>query len=577
MSGIGAALLNSLDIGLLLFIIAVGLNIVFGVLNIINFAHGALYMLGAYLAFTLINIAGMPFWAALILAPIGVAILAVIIDRLLLRFIYSRDVADSLLLTFAILLIINESVRMIWGSGIHVVQPPDLLSGSVRLLGSSVATYSLFVIVIGLLLLAGLWYLFNRTRVGRIMRAAALDRDMAEALCINTRLVVTGVFAFGAWLAAVGGVMAAPMRALDPGSHHPGPDSWLRWPLPAGSEPAVAVRRHGAGSVVQTTRHYGQRGKCMKTKVLMAILAVVIAGLIAVPWIASYFYVFIFTEILILGLFAASFNLIFGYTGMLSFGHAAFFGIGAYATALVLIHLEWPFLVCLLVSMGASALLALMIGFLSVRLNEVYFAMLTLAFGMMVFAIAYQWRSVTNGSDGLAGFTLGSFGLGLDLTLANPSVYYHVVLGIVAIAAIVLYLICRSSFGMILKAIRQNPERVSFAGLNVRTYRLVAFVIAGTFAGLAGGLIAPFLRVASPELLHWSMSAEPILMAILGGTGFFLGPFIGSAAFVLLETWITTYTESWMLVLGIILALMVIFFRKGLLGTAIDWWMEVKK
>lgn len=217
MSGIGSALLNSLDIGLLLFIIAVGLNIVFGVLNIINFAHGALYMLGAYLAFTLINLVGMPFWAALFLAPIGVAILAVIIDRLLLRFIYSRDVADSLLLTFAILLIINESVRTIWGSGIQVVQPPDLLSGSVKLLGSSVSTYSLFVIVIGLLLLAGLWYLFNRTRIGRIMRAAALDREMAEALCINTRMVVTGVFAFGAWLAAVGGVVAAPMRALDPG------------------------------------------------------------------------------------------------------------------------------------------------------------------------------------------------------------------------------------------------------------------------------------------------------------------------------------------------------------------------
>ncbi|MEC7816451.1 MAG: branched-chain amino acid ABC transporter permease [Pseudomonadota bacterium] len=217
MSGIGAALLNSLDIGLLLFIIAVGLNIVFGVLNIINFAHGALYMLGAYLAFTLINLVGMPFWAALLLAPIGVAIIAVVIDRLLLRFIYSRDVADSLLLTFAILLIINESVRAIWGNGIQVVQPPELLSGSVRLMGSSVSTYSLFVIVMGLVLLAGLWYLFNRTRVGRIMRAAALDRDMAEALCINTRLVVTGVFAFGAWLAAVGGVIAAPMRALDPG------------------------------------------------------------------------------------------------------------------------------------------------------------------------------------------------------------------------------------------------------------------------------------------------------------------------------------------------------------------------
>ena len=217
MSGIGSALLNSLDIGLLLFIIAVGLNIVFGVLNIINFAHGALYMLGAYLAFTLINIVGMPFWAALLLAPLGVAILAVLIDRFLLRYIYSRDIGDSLLLTFALLLIINESVRMIWGSGIQVVQPPQLLAGSIDILGSSIPTYSLFVIVMGLLLLAGLWFLFNRTRVGRIMRAAALDRDMAEVLCINTRFVVTGVFAFGAWLAAFGGVIAAPMRALDPG------------------------------------------------------------------------------------------------------------------------------------------------------------------------------------------------------------------------------------------------------------------------------------------------------------------------------------------------------------------------
>lgn len=217
MSGIGSALLNSLDIGLLLFIIAVGLNIVFGVLNIINFAHGALYMLGAYLAFTLINIVGMPFWAALLLAPLGVAIIAVLIDRFLLRYIYSRDIADSLLLTFALLLIINESVRMIWGSGIQVVQPPQLLAGSIDVMGSSIPTYSLFVIVMGMVLLAGLWFLFNRTRIGRIMRAAALDRDMAEVLCINTRLVVTGVFAFGAWLAAVGGVIAAPMRALDPG------------------------------------------------------------------------------------------------------------------------------------------------------------------------------------------------------------------------------------------------------------------------------------------------------------------------------------------------------------------------
>lgn len=218
MSGIGAALLNSLDIGLLLFVIAVGLNIVFGVLNVINFAHGALYMMGAYLAYTLINLVGLSFWPTLLLAPLGVAAVAVLIDRLVLRFIYQRDIADSLLLTFALLLIINESVRLIWGSGIHVVEPPPSLQGTVRVLGGpSYPIYSLFVIVVGVALLAGLWYLFNRTRVGRVMRVAALDRDMAEAIGINTKMVVTGVFAFGAWLAAVGGAVAAPMRAIDPG------------------------------------------------------------------------------------------------------------------------------------------------------------------------------------------------------------------------------------------------------------------------------------------------------------------------------------------------------------------------
>ncbi len=218
MSGFLLALLNSLDIGLLLFIIAVGLNIIFGVLNIINFAHGALYMLGAYLAYTFILGLGWPFIPTLIVVPILVALFAVIIDRLILRFIYERDIADSLLLTFALLLILNESVRLIWGTGIHVVDPPEFLNGTIEFtedLGYPV--YSVFVLCVGLLTLLGLWYLFNRTRIGKVMRAAALDREMAQVLCINTQLAVTGVFAFGAWLAALGGVIATPMRAIDPG------------------------------------------------------------------------------------------------------------------------------------------------------------------------------------------------------------------------------------------------------------------------------------------------------------------------------------------------------------------------
>jgi len=301
-----------------------------------------------------------------------------------------------------------------------------------------------------------------------------------------------------------------------------------------------------------------------------ALLVALLVALYLLPDWVPYFYVFVATRILLMGLFAASFNLIFGYGGMLSFGHAAFFGAGAYASALALLHFGWPLVAVIVAATIVAALLAWAIGAFCVRLDEVYFAMLTLAFGMMVYAIVHQWRSLTNGSDGIAGFPLGRFGLGLDLQLADPAVYYRVVLVVVAIAALLLHRIVRSPFGMVLTAVRQNGERVSFCGVDVRRHRLIAFVVAGAFAGLAGALFAPFNRVANPDMVHWTQSALPVLMTILGGAGHFLGPFFGAAIFVLLETWITTYTEHWMLFLGIVLAVLVIFFRRGIFGTILD-------
>jgi branched-chain amino acid transport system permease protein len=211
------ALLNSLEIGLLLFVIAVGLNIIFGVLNVINFAHGGLYMLGAYLTFSLVGILQLPFWPALLLAPLAVAVIAVLLERVVLRHVYGRDVADSLLITFALLLIIDDAVRMIWGSGIHIVAPPPGLQGTITLFGVIYPLYSFFVMATALVAMIGLWLFFTRTRAGRITRAAASDREMAETLGIDVPLVITAVFALGAWMAAVGGVIAAPMRAIDPG------------------------------------------------------------------------------------------------------------------------------------------------------------------------------------------------------------------------------------------------------------------------------------------------------------------------------------------------------------------------
>ena len=217
MQGVLAALLNSLEIGLLLFVIAVGLNIVFGVLNVINFAHGGLYMLGAYFTYSFVAHAGLPFWPALVLAPLAVAVIAVAIERVVLRRVYGRDVSDSLLVTFALLLVIDDAVRVAWGSGIHVVQPPPLLRGTVEVLGVTYPVYGVFVMGAAVVAMAALWVFFVRTRAGRIVRAAAIDRRMAEAIGIDVPRVITGVFALGALMAGVAGVVAAPIRAIAPG------------------------------------------------------------------------------------------------------------------------------------------------------------------------------------------------------------------------------------------------------------------------------------------------------------------------------------------------------------------------
>ncbi len=216
MSSFIAALLNSLDIGMLLFVIASGLTIIFGVLGVLNFAHGALYMLGAYLVLTAMRHAALPFWAAVLVAPLLVAVFAAVVERLAVSRVYRRHITQSLLLTFALLLILDDAVRMIWGSGYHVVDPPALLRGTVQAFGVIYPRYSFFVIAAGAVIGVGIWLLFTRTRLGRRVRAAAVDRDMALAVGIDVPRLYTLVFAFGAWLAALGGALAAPMRTLGP-------------------------------------------------------------------------------------------------------------------------------------------------------------------------------------------------------------------------------------------------------------------------------------------------------------------------------------------------------------------------
>lgn len=303
-----------------------------------------------------------------------------------------------------------------------------------------------------------------------------------------------------------------------------------------------------------------------RTALATAALAAAAVALVALPHVAPYFIVFVAIEILIMGLFATSFNLLFGYTGLLSFGHAAYFGTGAYVAALLLRDLQPDFIWVLLAGGVGAGLVAFVIGALCVRLNEVYFAMLTLAFGMMVYVVFHQWRSMTGGTDGVAGFPITELGFGIHGQLGNPVHYYYLVLAVTAASLFALYRITVSPFGLILRAMRENTERVAFAGVPVYRYRLYAFVLSGFFAGFAGALFSPFNRIAVPEMVHWTQSAEPVLMTILGGASYFFGPLFGAAVFLTLERWITTYTTEWMIYLGIILLLMVIFLPRGILG-----------
>ena len=215
MDSIAANILNGLSWGMLLFLISMGLTVVFGVMGVLNFAHGALFMLGSYLCMQLVQWTGS-FWLALLVGPPVVALLAVLIERFLLRPIYKRDTSLQLLLTFGIMLILDDGVRLIWGSAYHTVNPPQILSGVMSLFSRPYPVYRIFLVIVGPLVGALLWAFFSLTRWGKIMRAAAMDRQMAEIVGVKVPLLFTAVFAFGAWIAALGGVLAAPHQSVGP-------------------------------------------------------------------------------------------------------------------------------------------------------------------------------------------------------------------------------------------------------------------------------------------------------------------------------------------------------------------------
>jgi len=295
---------------------------------------------------------------------------------------------------------------------------------------------------------------------------------------------------------------------------------------------------------------------------LMALTVLILIGLFA-----GRFTVYLTSRVMILAIFALGYNILFGRTGLLSFGHAAFYAAGAYGLGLFSLHVSPHPLIGILVGVACACLLAAIIGFFCVRQTEIYFAMLTLAFGMMVFSLIWNMRSVTGGDDGLVGIMRAPISLGIvSIPIIKPKYYYFLVLCFFIASVYLIYRIRLSPFGLVLAGIRENDRRVEFAGVSLKNYRLGAFIISGTFAGLAGALGTLLESNTSPFSAHWSHSAAPVLVSLIGGIQTFTGPLVGSVVFIVLRETIERFTHNWMLWFGLILLVIIMGFRGGIVG-----------
>ncbi len=299
-------------------------------------------------------------------------------------------------------------------------------------------------------------------------------------------------------------------------------------------------------------------------------VAAVLLLLLVLPFLMPYHALAV--NILVFGLYAVGFNLLYGYTGMLSFGHAAFFGVGSYLTGIAMVHFGLPWLAAIVVGVIASALVGLVIGFLAIRSRGIYFAMVTLALGQIVYYAFYKAERWTGGENGLRGVDAAPIDLfGLHLDFLDPLTKYYIIFVFVMLALWFVSRVLNSPFGAVIEAIRENEKRTVACGFDVARTKLLVFVLSAAICGLAGTLRALHLSIVPIDSLHYILSGQAVMMCLLGGMGTFFGPFVGAAVFLYLEDFVTHQTTHWMGVVGVIFMLFVLFCPRGVWGTAVDW------
>lgn len=613
LTGFLAQLLNGLAEASSLFLVAAGLSLIFGVTRIVNFAHGSLYMLGVYVAYTLVERMGataLGFWFGLVCAALIVGAVGALIEIILLRRIYRAPELFQLLATFALVLVINDAALWIWGAEDLLGRRAPGLTGAIDLLGRQYPVYNLVLIVIGPVVLGLLWLLLTRTRWGTLVRAATQDREMLGALGVNQAWLFTGVFALGAMLAGLGGALQLPREpaslSLDlrtigdafvvvvvggmgsiPGAYVAaliiaeikaicvGLGTVTLFGISISFSKLTLVVEFVFMALVLVFRPWGLFGKpqgasrnsapveaplYFASPRFKAFAVVLLAALAILPLLSEWLpYAVVLTQdILIAVLFAVSLHFIMGPGGMHSFGHAAYFGLGAYGAALLLKSASLPMEAALLFAPFVAAVGALVFGWFCVRLSGVYLAMLTLAFSQIVWSVVFQWDDFTGGSNGIIGVWPAEW--------LSGTAFYYASLATVAIALFALRHVLFSPFGYALRAGRDSALRADAIGIDVKRVQWVSFVVAGLFAGLAGSLYVFSKGSISPDAMAVGKSVDGLVMVLLGGIQTLVGPIVGAASFNVLQDYVMRATEYWRALFGGIILLLVLVFPQGIAG-----------
>jgi branched-chain amino acid transport system permease protein len=624
-SGLMVQGLNGLAGASSLFLVAAGLSLIFGVTRIVNFAHGSFFMLGIYVAYALIEHWGRAWglawsiWPLLLLAALSTAVLGALVEILVLRRIYQAPELFQLLGTFALVLIIKDAALWIWG-------PEDLLgprvpglAGSVDVLGRRFPSYDLFLMVVGPAVLALLWTLLTRTRWGTLIRAATQDREMVGALGIHQSWLFTGVFALGCFLAGLGGALQLPREPANlnldlstigdafvvvvvggmgsiPGAYVAalliaeikalcvglGTVEWMGHSFAFSKLTLVAeflvmavvlmVRPWGLlGRPQPPSRHSGAAEAPLQMATHKQVAAWCVMGVLlwALPALSSGspYTTVLAIDLLTAALFAASLHFIMGPAGMHSFGHAAYFGLGAYVAALLVLRAGLPMGLSLALAPVLTALAAMLIGWFCVRLSGVYLAMLTLAFGQILWSICFQWDELTGGSNGVSGVWPSP-------AFADKASYYHLTLACVAAGVYALRRILFAPLGYAMRATRDSVLRADAIGIDVKRVQWAGFVLAAGMAGVSGALFAFSKGSISPDVMGIAKSVDGLVMVLLGGVQTVAGPLVGAISFTWLSDTVARSTDYWRAMLGAIMLLLVLAFPQGIAGFFHASWLK---